>query len=234
MYFFYARISTKEQNLGRQLVEARKLGITTEGVDLFIDEQTGTSFNREGFLKLKETLKARNLDGPKGDVLYVHELDRFGRDYDEIKRNITDIEGFGVIIKFMDIPLIETSDETTNKLIRDQFIATLSYVAQKETEKRKERQKQGYNALSKNEEGKLIGKNGNVVGRPKKDIPKDFGRYYDLMQSGTMKASEIMKILGIKKSRFYTMKKEYEQTLDSEEKLNLKVNKNKVTNKTNG
>ena len=215
MDFFYARISDSRQNLGRQLVQARKLGITTEGVDLFIDEQSGTSFDRTGFIKLKETLKARNLDGPKGDVLFVHELDRFGRDYDEIKKNIVEIESYGVNIKFMDIPLIETTDEATNKLIRDQFIATLSYVAQKETEKRKERQRQGYNALSKNSEGKLIGKNGKVVGRPKKPLPKEFGGYYELMQKGDLKATEVMKILGVKKSRFYEMKKEYEDKINN-------------------
>lgn len=213
MNFYYARISTKEQNLGRQLVEARKLKITTEGVDLFIDEQTGTNFNREGFKKLKDTLKARNQDGAKNDTLYVHELDRFGRDYDEIKRNISEIEGYGVDIKFMDIPLIETNDEATNKLLRDQFIATLSYVAQKETEKRKKRQREGYDSLKKNAEGKLIGKNGKVVGRPKKDLPVDFGKYYDLMKTGTMKATDLMKIFGVKKSRFYEMKKEYEEQL---------------------
>ena len=213
MNFYYARISTKEQNLGRQLVEARKLKITTEGVDLFIDEQTGTNFNREGFKKLKDTLKARNQDGAKNDTLYVHELDRFGRDYDEIKRNISEIEGYGVDIKFMDIPLIETNDEATNKLLRDQFIATLSYVAQKETEKRKKRQREGYDSLKKNAEGKLIGKNGKVVGRPKKDLPADFGKYYDLMKTGTMKATDLMKIFDVKKSRFYEMKKEYEEQL---------------------
>lgn len=213
MNFYYARVSTKEQSLGRQLAEARELNITTENVDLFIDEQTGTNFNRKGFKKLKDTLKARNQDGAKGDVLYVHELDRFGRDYDEIKKNIAEIEGYGVSIKFLDIPLIETQDQATNKLLRDQFIATLSYVAEKETEKRKKRQREGYDALKRNEEGKMIGKNGKVVGRPKKELPSDFGKYYDLMKEGTMKAADLMKIFGVKKSRFYEMKKEYEEQL---------------------
>ena len=153
MDFFYARISHSDQNLGRQLVEARKLGITNEGVNLFIDEQTGTNFDRTGFIKLKETLKARNLDGPKGDILYIHELDRFGRNYDEIKNNIADIDKLGVKLVFLDMPVIQTGDEVTDKLLRDQFISTLSYVAQKETEKRRIRQRQGYDALERTSEG---------------------------------------------------------------------------------
>lgn len=214
MNFFYARTSTKEQSLGRQLEQARKLGITKENEDLFIDQVTGTNFNREGFNKLKDTLKARNQDGAKDDVLYVWELDRFGRDYDEIKKNISDIEKLGVEINFLDIPIIETSDKATNRLLRDQFVATLSYVAQKETEKRKERQRQGYDVLERDEQGRMISaRTGKVVGRPKKDIPKDFARYYELMQMGQLKANDVMNIIGVKKTRFYEIKKQYEQSL---------------------
>lgn len=215
MDFFYARVSTKEQNLGRQLERARELGITNEGVNLFIDQLTGTTFSRDGFLELKDTLRKRSLGGPAGDVLYVHELDRFGRDYDEIKSNIVDIEGYGVKIEFLDVPVIKTGDPTTDKLLRDQFISVLSYIAQKETEKRKERQRQGYEALAKTEDGRHIGKNGRVVGRPKKEVPdnKEFGKYYKMLENKTLKASDVMKILGIKKTRFYEIKKQYEESL---------------------
>lgn len=211
MDFFYARTSTKEQVLTRQLDQAKELGITKENVDLFIDQSTGTNFNRQGFQNLKAMLKARNIDGVKGDVLYVAELDRFGRDFTEIRKNIQEIEGYGVKIIFMDIPLIETGDSATDKLLREQFITVLSYVAEKETQKRKERQRQGYQALEKDEKGRMISKKtGKVVGRPPKGLPKEFGKYYKLMQDKTMKATEVMKLLGVKKSRFYEMKKEYE------------------------
>lgn len=214
MKFFYARTSTKEQDLSRQLLQARELGITKENEDLFVDQQTGTNFNRKGFQDLKAILKARNLDSNKNDVLYVAELDRFGRDFTEIRKNIQEIEGYGVKIIFMDIPLIETGDSATDKLLREQFITVLSYVAQKETEKRKQRQRQGYDALSRNEEGKMISnKTGKVIGRPKEGLPKEFPKYYELLSNGTMKATEIMKLLDIKKSRFYVLKKEYEAQL---------------------
>lgn len=213
MDFFYARVSTRFQNLGRQLEKARELKITREYIDLFIDECSGSNFNRAGFIKLKEVLRARSLDGSNNDQLYVSELDRFGRSYDEVKRNISDIESYGVKIIFLDMPVIETGDSATDKLLRDQFINTLSYVAQKETEKRRERQRQGYEALKKTADGKYISKDGHIVGRPKKEIPKDFPRYYQLMKEKQIKATDVMKILGIKKTRFYQIKKEYEQSL---------------------
>ena len=104
MNFFYARVSTTSQNLERQLVQAHELNITTENKDLFIDKSTGTNFNRTGFVRLLDILSARNADGTKGDILYVAELDRFGRNYTEIKNNIAVIESLGVEIKFLDIP----------------------------------------------------------------------------------------------------------------------------------
>lgn len=204
MNFFYARVSTSSQNLGRQLVQAHELNITIENKDLFIDKSTGTNFNRTGFKKLLEILTARNSDGAKGDILYVAELDRFGRDYTEIKNNIALIESLGVEIKFLDIPLIETEDRVTNKLLRDQFINTLSYVAEKETLKRKQRQAEGIAAMPINDSGKRVSsKTGREVGRPKAKIPSDFKSVYERVKNGTISNVEAMKILDIKKTTYY-------------------------------
>lgn len=214
MNFFYVRASAKDQNPARQIKKAKELGIEELGKDLFIDQMSGKTFNRESFIKLKEILRVRNLDGPKGDVLYVSELDRFGRNYDEIKKNIVDIENLGVEITFLDMPVIKTGDKVTDNLLRDQFINTLSYVAQKETEKREERQRQGYDALERTPDGKYIGKNGKVVGRPKKAVNyEEFAKYYDRIQRKELQAKEAMKLLGIPKTRFYQIKNEYEKSI---------------------
>lgn len=217
MKFFYVRTSAKDQNPARQIEKAKELGVTELGKDLFVDQMSGKTFNRDNFVKLKEILKVRNYDGPKGDVLYVHELDRFGRNYDEVKRNITDIENMGVEIIFLDMPVIKTGDKATDSLLRDQFINTLSYVAQKETEKREARQRQGYDALERTADGKYIGKNGKVVGRPKKAVDyEEFARYYDRIKRKELKAKEAMKLLGIPKTRFYQIKSEYENTINEQ------------------
>lgn len=217
MNFFYVRTSSKDQNPARQIEKAKELGITKLGEDLFVDQMTGRTFDRDNFLKLKEILRVRNIDGAKNDTLYVHELDRFGRNYDEVKKNIADIEKLGVEIVFLDMPIIKTGDKATDSLLRDQFINTLSYVAQKETEKREIRQRQGYNALDKTPDGKYIGKNGRVVGRPKKEVDyEEFAKYYDRIQKKELQAKEAMKLLGIPKTRFYQIKNQYEKSLIKE------------------
>jgi DNA invertase Pin-like site-specific DNA recombinase len=153
---FYGRVSTKEQNKARQLIKAQESGILEENI--YVDEQTGTNFIRP---KYKEMLNKFRKD----DKLYVQKLDRFGRNYDEIKHQISEIEKNGVELEFLNMPVIKTGDLLTDKLLQDQFINTLSYVAQKEIEKRKKRQDEGIKICLAT--GKT--KTGKAYGRPKQD-----------------------------------------------------------------
>lgn len=80
MRYFLARVSSKEQSLARQLKIARdRFDIPDENV--FCDKMTGSSFDRPQYKRLKETVKA-------GDEVIVKEFDRFGRDKDEMKREL--------------------------------------------------------------------------------------------------------------------------------------------------
>lgn len=195
---FYARISTKEQSEERQKLSAVELGIDPNGRDFYLDKASGTNFKRPEYDRLIERLKDLAADGIEV-VLYVHELDRFGRDYNMIKQQIATIESMGIKIRFMDVPIIETGDPATDQLLRDQFINTLAYVAQREMERRKKRQTEGIAAWRKT--GKT--KTGNTYGRPKVELPSNFESVYNRVQQGNMKASEAMKILEIKKSTYY-------------------------------
>lgn len=210
---FYARTSTKEQNEQRQLDAAKELGLTRIGKNVFLDKQTGTNFKRPQYEKLIEKLedisednKERAAQGKEIEqvILYVHELDRFGRDYVMIKNQIAYVESLGVEIEFLDMPVIKTGDSLTDKLLRDQFINTLSYVAQKETEKRKTRQREGIDCMPKNKEGKRISaKTGNAMGRPKAVLPKDFEKIYTRVQAGELTTVEAQKLLDIKKTSYF-------------------------------
>lgn len=199
MDLFYARTSSKEQSIARQLEAAYKLGITEEGENLFIDKMTGTTFKRPAYEQMKAKLRA-------GDKIYVHELDRFGRNYEEIKNQIVEIESKGVEIIFMDLPLVnhKTDDPLVTKMLRDQCITLLSFLAQKETEKRKKRQREGLDAMKRNEEGKRISeKTGNAMGRPKAALPKDFEKIYNRVQKGELTTVEAQKLLDIKKTSYF-------------------------------
>lgn len=205
MNIFYIRTSTKEQNEARQIEVAKEYGCIEYGKNLFVDKQTGTNFKRPSFEAMKNVIR-------KDDVIYVHELDRFGRDYTEIKNQIAEIEALGARIQFLDIPVIQTGDEATDKLLRDQFINTLSYVAQKETEKRKARQIQGISMMPVDETGKKYSmKTGRSTGRPKAEIPKDFPKYYKRVQGKKMTAKEAMKLMDIKKTSYFKYAKMYKE-----------------------
>ena len=71
----YARVSSKEQNLNRQLDALSAVGVSEESV--FVDYLSGSNFDRPGYQSLIERLQP-------GDVLVVKSIDRLGRNYDEI------------------------------------------------------------------------------------------------------------------------------------------------------
>lgn len=73
--FGYVRISTKEQNIDRQLASMRDMAVSTENI--FIDRISGKDFNRPKYKKLLRHLDANSL-------LYIHSIDRLGRNYREI------------------------------------------------------------------------------------------------------------------------------------------------------
>ncbi len=92
--FGYIRVSSKDQNEGRQLEVMKEIQINER--DIFIDRKSGWDFNREQYQLLKRMLR-------KGDVVYVKELDRLGRNKVEIlneweditKKHTSTYRGFG-------------------------------------------------------------------------------------------------------------------------------------------
>ena len=73
--YAYVRVSTQEQNEDRQLIAMNELGVAEENI--YIDKQSGKSFNRPKYRQLVKKLKP-------DDLLYVKSIDRLGRDYGEI------------------------------------------------------------------------------------------------------------------------------------------------------
>ena len=98
----YARVSTTEQNLDRQIEELKKYGI--EERDIITDKQSGKDFNRNGYKTLKESLLR------KGDTLVIKELDRLGRNMDDIKKEWQDLIKMGIDIEIIDTPILGDRD----------------------------------------------------------------------------------------------------------------------------
>ena len=78
MIYFYTRVSTKEQNLARQLEEAKSYKNVDE---VFCDKQSGKTYDRPEYDRLKSIVR-------KGDEVIVKEMDRLGRNKEATKNEI--------------------------------------------------------------------------------------------------------------------------------------------------
>ena len=201
MVYGYIRVSTKEQNEARQEKQLKEKGCEL----ILIDKSTGKNFDRPQYKLLKQVVR-------EGDKIIFTELDRLGRNYDEIKKEIQELESKGVEIDFLDFPMPITNDQLINKMLRDQIINTLAYVAQKELEKNRVRRSQGIESMPIDEKtGKRkSSKTGNVVGRPKTEITDEFVKVYKQWKNKEITAVKSMEILGLKRNTFYRLVKEYE------------------------
>ena len=198
MKYFYARVSTKEQNLGRQLMAA--------GDDydrIFSDKESGKSFDRPAYKEMKNLLS-------KGDTVTVLSLDRLGRNYDEIGLEWAEISAMGVGIKVLDMDILDTTKENdlTGKLISDIVLKLMSYVAQIEREKILTRQRQGIDAMEIVKGKHISAKTGSGFGVDPYEVP-GFEEAYARVRSGESDAQTEWERLGICKSKWYRTVKRY-------------------------
>ena len=197
----YARVSTKEQNLDRQLVELMKY-VATER-DIITDKASGKDFNRAGYMSLRDTLLR------SGDTLVIKELDRLGRDMTMIKEEWNTLLNMGIEIIIIDTPMLNTKGKDTleKTLISNIVFELLSYMAQKERDKIKSRQADGISALRARNNGKGIGRPVTI------DVSDRFDGVYKQWKAEVgITAVKAMEMLGLSKATFYRKVKEYEAT----------------------
>lgn len=204
--WFYARVSSKGQNLARQIEAAHELGIPDDRI--IREKMSGKNFSsREEYLKLKAELQP-------GDVLYVMSVDRLGRNYDETYAEWQALVVMGVDIVVLDMPLLDTRQTNKNgldgKFVADLVLKVLTYVAQKERDNNRERQMQGYAAMPV-VNGKKVstkpGKEGRTCGRQKMTVP-NFPEYAAKVQAGVLNVTEACAELGISRGKWYRLVKE--------------------------
>ena len=134
----YARVSSRDQNLDRQLDSLERFGV--EKGRIFADRASGRDFRRPEYQRLVARLGV-------GDVLVIKSIDRLGRNYEEIIaqwRLLTKELMVGVVV--LDMPLLDTrvsEHDLTGTFIADMVLQLLSYVAQLEREHIRQRQAEG-------------------------------------------------------------------------------------------
>lgn len=199
----YARVSTKEQVLDRQLKLLREAGISEDNI--YVDKITGRTLERP---KWKELLA----DLIMGDTLIVTELDRLGRSKKDILNTFRLLEAKGVYIEILNMPLLNTNNENefVKEILQPTALNLLAYFAEKEVEVKKERQAGAYEVLPVDEKGRKISvKKNKVVGRPNKqeNLSPEQKRYIEAWIAGNIKTKDCIKVTGIGKTTLYSIKR---------------------------
>lgn len=191
----YVRVSTKEQNLDRQLEELKKLGI--EEKYIYQDKQSGKDFERIGYKYMKKSIE-------KGDTLVIKELDRIGRNQIELKKEWEYFKENEINVRVLDMPAlnIDYNDENLKpmiKMINNIIFEIMCWKAQNERETIRKRQAEGI-ASAKSRNVKF--------GRPKTEITEDFKKVVNRWKNGEITATEAIKITQIKRTTFYKLVKQ--------------------------
>lgn len=212
MIYGYARVSTTDQNLERQLEELRKY-IKDERY-IITDKASGKNFDRRGYNSLVGTPATAPLLH-EGDVMLITSLDRLGRNYIEIKEQWEYItRTLKADIKVLEIPLLDTTATDGNldkRFIADLVLQILSYTAEKERENTRKRQRQGIDVMPVVDGKRVSVKTGRPTGRPKAEYPAQWENVYKQWKADSITANKAMEILNLKRTTFYKLVKQYEK-----------------------
>ena len=198
MVYFYARVSTQEQNLARQLESAKNYKDDIN--EIFCDKVSGKSFKRPEYERLKSIVV-------KGDEVIVKELDRLGRNKELIKEELKWFKEQGVLVRILDIPttLMEfpVGQEWVFDMVNNILIEVLSVMAEQEKEKINRRIKEGIAAMPVVDGKRVSSKTGNAMGRTKKVSDDEFLLFYEKNIKGEMSVTECCRQMGISRPVWY-------------------------------
>lgn len=196
MIYGYARVSTKDQNLDRQLEELNKYEIDK----IYTEKQSGKDFNSR---KVYQTLRKKV---SSGDLLIIMSIDRLGRNYQEILdewRYLT--EKRNVDIQVLDMPILNTKSNISGldgKFISNLVLLIQAYTSQKEREKIKERQAQGI---------KIAKEKGVHLGRPIAVLPDNANEIVQEYLEGKISFKEAHEKMGVSRGTFARLLKPEEK-----------------------
>ena len=191
MIIGYCRVSTKDQDLTRQIESLKEYGCEK----IYSDKATGKNFNRPEYTKLKDALR-------KGDTLVVHEFDRLGRNKKLTLKELQYFKDNGIRLVALNLPTtqLDTTDNVMLETINNIVIELYTMMAQQEIETREKRQREGIDvALA----------NGVKFGRREIEYPKNWESVMALVDSKQVSNIDAMQMLGLKKTTYYKLLKEY-------------------------
>ena len=188
--FYYARVSSREQNLDRQLEAFKNLG--ADDREIITDKESGKNLDRPGYQALKTTMLR------SGDTLVIKSLDRLSRNKNDIKNELQFFKENNIRLKVIDLPttLMELPDGQTwvFDMVNNILIEVLGTIAEQERITIRLRQREGIDAA------KLKGKH---LGRPRCIMPENWNEIVRLWRAKKITAYSAIKMSGLSRSVFY-------------------------------
>ena len=190
--YYYARVSTKDQNLDRQLAAFYALGASER--DIITDKESGKDLERPGYQALKNTILR------PGDTLVVKSLDRLSRSKTDIYNELRYYKEQGIRVKIIDLPTtmmeLPEGQEWVFEMVNNILIEVLGTIAEQERVTIRRRQAEGI------AEAKKQGKH---LGRPALTYPDNWDKVYRQWKTGEITAKEAMLQTGVKRTSFYKL-----------------------------
>ena len=190
--FYYARVSSKDQNLDRQLAAFKALGADER--DIITDKESGKDFNRAGYQALKNGMLRQ------GDTLVIKSLDRLSRNKRDIKSELEWFKDNNIRLKVIDLPTtmmdLPDGQEWVFEMVNNILIEVLGTIAEQERATIKSRQTEGITAAKAK---------GVKFGRPALQFPANWNEVYTQWKNGEITAKTAMERTRTKRTSFYKL-----------------------------
>ena len=195
MLYGYARVSSHDQNLDRQIISL--LNASVEKNNIKLDKLSGKDTKRPELQNLLSNLK-------ENDTVVITSLDRLSRKYDDcISLWNTITKEKKANIKVLNFELLDTTarkDNLTGAFISDLVLQIIAYVSEIERNNIKERQREGI-AIARAK--------GKFKGRKKLMTELQFLQQYEKIHKNICSVNQLCKELGITKTTYYRYYREY-------------------------
>ena len=190
--YYYARVSSKEQNLDRQLAAFVALGAQER--EIITDKESGKDLDRAGYQALKNAMLRR------GDTLVIKSLDRLSRNKCDIKNELQFFKDNGIRLKVIDLPTtmmdLPAGQEWVFEMVNNILIEVIGTIAEQERANIRQRQAEGIEAA------KASGKR---LGRPALVFPENWNEVYSAWKAGEITAKVAMEQSNTKRTSFYKL-----------------------------
>ena len=206
-YFAYARVSTEEQELERQIQAIKMYCPEIRENNIFIDKATGRNFERPNYQMMKGIIERMATEENPAELI-IEEFDRLGRDKKLIQEELRWFKEHHTRVRILNLPttLVDIPGDSSYllEMVQNILIEVMGTLAEEELRMRKKRQMEGIEIAR--QKGKYKGR------KPIHIDERAFIDKYSRWKKGEITAVEAMRLLEIKANTFYRRVALYEKS----------------------